>query len=73
MQKEIANIQLVQVVNLESRDTLKNNGTNYLLFFDDSFEEICNWKAFFDIGTAGRHRGLSTIYIEHNLFHRSKL
>ena len=26
-----------------------------------------------DIATAGRHRGFSTIYIEHNLFHQSKL
>ena len=30
-------------------------------------------KAFVDIATAGRHRGLSTIYIKHNLFHQSKL
>ena len=26
-----------------------------------------------DIATAGRHRGLSTIYIKHNLIHQSKL
>ena len=26
-----------------------------------------------DIATAGRHRGFSTIYIKHNLFHQSKL
>ena len=44
-----------------------------MLFFDDSCEEICNSKAFVDIATAGRHRGLSTIYIKHNLFHQSKL
>ena len=44
-----------------------------LLFFDNSCEEICNSKAFVDIATAGRHRGLSTIYIKHNLFHQSKL
>ena len=30
-------------------------------------------KPFVDIATAGRHRGLSTIYIKHNLFHQSKL
>ena len=30
-------------------------------------------KAFVDIATAGRHRGLSTIYIKHNVFHQSKL
>ena len=32
-----------------------------------------NSKAFVDITTAVRHRGLSTIYIKHNLFHQSKL
>ena len=44
-----------------------------MVIFDNSCEEICNSKAFVDIATAGRHRGLSTIYIEHNLFHQSKL
>ena len=44
-----------------------------MLKFDDSCEEICNSKAFVDIAIAGRHRGLSTIYIRHNLFHQSKL
>ena len=53
--------------------SLKNNGTKYLLIFDDSCEEICNSKAFVDIATAGRHRGRSKIYIKHNLFHQSKL
>ena len=41
--------------------------------FDDSCDEICNAKAFVDIAITGRQRGLSTIYIKHNLFHRSKL
>ena len=44
-----------------------------MLIFDDSCEDICNTKAFVDIGTTGRHRGLSTIYIKHSLFHQSKL
>ena len=73
MQKEIKNLEFVQGVNFEFIDSLKNNGTKYLLIFDDSCEEICNSKAFVDIATAGRHRGLSTIYIKHNLFHQSKL
>ena len=73
MQKEIKNLEFVQGVNFEFIDSLKNNGTKYLLIFDDSCEEICNSKAFVDIATAGRHRGLSTIYIKHNLFHHSKL
>ena len=60
-------------INFEFFDSLKNNGTMYLLIFDDSCERICNSKAFVDIATAGRHWGLSTIYIKHNLFHQSKL
>ena len=73
MQKEIQNLELVQGVNFEFIDSLKNNGTKCLLFFDESCEEICNSKAFVDITSPGRHRGLSTIYIKHNLFHQSKL
>ena len=40
--------------------------------FDDSCEEVCNSQAFFDIATAGRHRGLGAIYVKHNLFQQSK-
>ena len=72
MQNEIEKLEFVQGVNFEFIDSLKNNGTKYLLIFDDSCEEICNSKAFLDIATAGRHRGLSTIYIKHNLFTRAK-
>ena len=73
MQKEIENLEFVHGVNFEFIDSLKNNGTKYLLIFDNSCEEFCNSKAFVDIATAGRHRGLSTIYIKHNFFHQSKL
>ena len=73
MQKEIENLEFVQGVNFEFISSLKNNGTKYLLIFDDSCEEICNSKPFVDIATTGRHRCLSTIYIKHNLFHQSKL
>ena len=45
----------------------------YLLIFDNSCEEISKSKAFVDIVTAWRYRGLSTIYIKQNLFHQSKL
>ena len=73
MQKEIENLEFVLGLGFEFFDSLKNNGTKYLLIFDDSCEVICNSKAFTDIATAGKHRGLSTIYIKHNLFHQSKL
>ena len=73
MQKEIESLEFVRGVNFEFINSLKNNGTKYLLIFDDSCEKICNSKAFVDIATAGRHRGLRTIYIKHNVFHQSKL
>ena len=71
--KRIANLEFFRGVNFEFFDSLKNNGTKYLLISDDSCEGICNSKAFVDIATAGRHRGLSTIYIKHYLVHESKL
>ena len=73
MQKEIENLEFVRGVSFEFIDSLKNNGTKYLLIFDTSCGGICNSKSFDNIATAGRHRGLSTIYIKHNLFHQSKL
>ena len=73
MQKEIENLGFVQGVNFDFLDSLKNNGTKDLFIFDNSCEEIRNLKAFVVIATAGRHHGLSTIYIKHNLFHQSKL
>ena len=73
MRKEKENLEFVQGVNFEFIDSLKNNGTKCLLLFEGSCEEICNSKAFVDIATAGRQRGLSTIYIKHNIFHQSKL
>ena len=72
MQKEIKKLEFVQGVHFEFVYSLRNNGTKYMLIIDDSCEEICNSKAFADIATAGRNRGLSTIYIKHNLFHQSK-
>ena len=59
MQKEIENLEFVLGVNFEFIDSLKNNGTKYLLIFDDSCEEICHSKAFFDLATTSRS--------EHNL------
>ena len=73
MVKEIENIEFVQGVNFDFIDSLENNGTKYLLIFDDSCQEICNSREFEKIAVAGRHRGLSTIYIKHNLFHKNKL
>ena len=73
MLKEIEIIEFIQGVKCDFIDSLENNGTKYLLVFDDSCHQICNSTEIEKIAAAGRHRGLSTIYIKHNLFHKSKL
>ena len=73
MQKEIDDLEFDQSLHFEFTNSLKNNGSKYLLNFDDPFSEICNSKEFVDTATAGRHRGFCTIYIKHNLFHQNKL
>ena len=40
MQKEIEKLVFVQGVNFEFIDSLKTNGTKYLLIFEDSCEEV---------------------------------
>ena len=73
MDKCEKNLKFIQGVDFELIENLPNNGTKYLLIFDDSCEEISNSKQFVKFASAGRHRGLNIIYIKHNLFHQSKL
>ena len=73
MSKNIKNIHFIQGIDFEFIQSLPNYGTKYLLNFDDSCEEISSSKEFVKMATAGRHKGLSTIYIKHNLFHQSRL
>ena len=69
MQKEIDNLQFAQGVHFEFINSLKNNGTKYLLIFEDSCAELCNSKEFVNIATTGRHCQFSTKNLKHNLFH----
>ena len=73
MSKDVKNIEFIEGVDFELIQNLSNNGTKYLLIFDDSCEEISGSNDFVEIATAGRHKGISTIYIKHNLFHQSRL
>ena len=73
MQKAIENFGFVQCVNVGTIDYLKNNWTKYFLLFGNFCEKNCSSTVFVDFATAGRHRGLSTIYIKHNLLHQNKL
>ena len=61
MQKKNENLEIVQGVNFEFLDLLKNNGTKNLLIFDDSCEKNCYSKPFVDVATAGRH-----LQVKHN-------
>ena len=67
------NLKFIQGIDFHLIENLPNNRAKYLLILDDSCEEISNSKQFVKIATAGRHRGLNTIYIKHNLFRQSKL
>ena len=73
MKEKIINLEFINAIDFQFIEQLPNNGKIYLLIFDDSCEEIFNSKEFVKVATAGRHRGLNTIYIKHNLFHKSKL
>ena len=55
-------------MNFELTDSLRNNGTEYLLIFHGSCEMICNSKLLAEIAFAQKHHGLRSIYIKHNLF-----
>ena len=66
------NLNFFLGVNFDLIENLPNNWTKYLLIFDDSCEEISNSKQFVIIATAGRHRGLNSIYIYQTQFISSK-
>ena len=42
-------------------------------FFYDSCEEISSSKGFVKTASTGRHKGMITEYIKHNLFHQGRL
>ena len=71
MSKNIKNIEFVQGVDFELIQNLPNNGSKYLLIFDDSCKEISSSKEIVKIATAGRHK--DCFYKKHNLFHQSRI
>lgn len=74
MVKNFPHIEFIQGVNFDMiNNDIPNDGTSYLLIFDDSCEEISKSKEFQALATAGRHKKLSVIYIKHNLYHKSPL
>ncbi len=73
MQETVDNIEFIKCIDFEMINNLENDGTNYLLIFDDSCSEISRSHDFEKIATSGRHRKLNVIYIKHNLFHKSSI
>ena len=71
MSREFPMLEFIGSLDFDLIDNLPDNGTNYLLVFDDSCQEIYKSQKFIDLATAGRHKKLSCIYIKHNLFHKS--
>ena len=65
-QMQRKNPKFIQGVDFDLIENFSNDGTKFLLIFDDSCENFSNSKQFVKIATAGRHRGLNTKYIKHN-------
>ena len=65
--------KIVWCLNIEYIESLPKNGADYPIIFDDSCEEIPISNTFTDIATAGKHRGLSDIYMKHKLFQHCNL
>ncbi len=73
MQHEFSNIEFLSCIDFQLVQELPSDGTNYLMIFDDSCVELLKSKEFEKIATSGRHRGISVIYIKHNLYHKSPI
>ena len=80
-EKHIKNIQFVPVVDdfdvvdtainsIESNRGDSDNKT--LLIFDDVAEELLRNEKFSNLATSGRHKGISIIFIKHNLYQQGK-
>ena len=72
MQKEIENLEFVQVVNFVFIDSLKNNGTKYLLIFDNFVKRFAIEKPFLtfpplrDIGVSAKSTLNTTFFARAN-------
>ena len=67
--KKVENkMNIVNCLDLEMIKTLQN----WLLIFDDSCEEIYQEKDFEKIAVSGRHRGIHSIFVKHNLFQQNR-
>ena len=73
MQEEIENLDFVQRVNFDYIDSFENNGINDFFIFDDSSEEICNWKRWLILLPQKNFVEWMCFHIKHCLFHQNIL
>ena len=71
MRKEKSNIEFIGSLDFDFIENLPNSGTDYLLIFYESPDEISRSKQFGKTAITGRHQKLRFIYMKHNLFHKS--
>ena len=62
------NVKFMKIDGFESKRQLEN----FLLVFDDSYEDIHNDNEFFGQATKGRHRWIDEIKVKLNLFQHSQ-
>ena len=48
------------------------NNDKVLAIFDDSCDEVLESPSFANLANAGRHKGVSVIFIKHNLYHQGR-
>ena len=73
MQQEIEYLVFVQGVIFEFIDSLKTTVQSTCQFLTSLVKRFAVQKPLLTLPQLGKHRGLSTIYIKHNLFHKSKV
>ena len=61
----------IEFVKLSSFEIV-NNLRDCMIVFDDTCGETSNEKDFVILATAGRHKNVHVIYVEHNLFQQTK-
>ena len=72
MIQSIADKEFIRGVDFELIENLPNNGAKFWLKFDDSLDILSRSEKFNTMATAGRHRNLNCVFINHNLFHKNR-
>ena len=71
--KKVECLEVVHGLNFEFIDPPENKGRKYSLTSDNSFDELCNLKAFFDTPTVGGQHGFDSIHMKNNSLQQTKI